>query len=354
MTLLATVHLPRLRFLLMILSLICGGASVNALPLSPGDRVLLESPYDEGLNGSYQIDLDGMISIPYILPVYIQGLEPIQAEEIIENQLLKQKYFNYGYSDITLQVQLLAPVNVFVQGEVFNPGRITINKESKDLFDDETPQKTGDGTVERNLTAALRAAGGITPNADLSEVKVIRKNKTYISDITGVFSGEPFLDLPLLEGDQIIVPKASVPLKDIKRVSQISPLGVKIYIANLSEYVRSNTALSTSNQATSFPYGSRLVHALTSGNCLGGGIIDKDKVVVHGRASRLTGAVEWKRYSVESVLKNSNKQNGETSNPLLFNNDLVVCYASAGTSLKDLGKAITEIFSPLFFFPLFK
>lgn len=344
----------RVHSLLVSLILLCGGGTACALPLSPGDRVLLTSPYDSELSGSYQLDIDGKMSIPYLRPIHIQGLEPTEAEDVIEKQLVQQGFFKAGYEDISLQVQLFAPVNVFVQGEVFNPGRITINERPDDLPDNATPQKTGDATSERYLTSALRVAGGITPHADLSNIRVNRKGKTTVLDITGVFTGKPFADFPLLEGDQIIVPKALVALPDIARVSQVSPPGVKVFIANLAEYVRTNTALSTSSQATSFPYGSRLVHAITSANCLGGGLIDKDKFVVHGRASRSSGAVEWNRFPVESVLKNSTNANGASNNPVLFTNDVVVCYASTGTSLKDLGKAITEVFSPLFFIPLFK
>ncbi|QEY31470.1 polysaccharide export protein [Synechococcus sp. RSCCF101] len=332
----------------------------SALPLSRGDRVRLDVlDGDEQFTGTYQIDLNGSLPIPHLRPIQLEGLEPHEAEAAIERALVDQGFVQPAYADVGLEVQLWAPVDVFVKGQVFDPGRVTINAIDPEQQFSDVPQRSGDSAPGRFLTTAIRNAGGVRPDADLTAVELIRSGRRSLHDVSGVFSGEPFRDVPLLAGDQVIVPVSANPNPDIMRTSQISPPGVKVYLSNLTEPTQSN-ALSGSKEATGFSYGSRLVQAITSAACVGGSNVNKDRFVVHGRANRATGEVYWMRRPIEDVLKGTTAANGETNNPLLMNNDVVACYDSRFISLREVGRAVSLILSPVnlmrgsFFWPRFQ
>jgi polysaccharide export outer membrane protein len=322
-----------------------------ALPLSPGDRLNIFIREGEGFSGIYEVNLDGKIDVPYLSPLAVVGLEPFQVEQTLTQALVQAGMFQPNFIQVSVKVLEWASVEVTVAGATFEPGRVSLNKHSSDANSAEKPvQISGDYPPERYLTSAIRAAGGVLPSADLKTVRLIRGDRESTIDLSGVFTGSPVNDIPLIAGDRIIVPKAERNNNNLVRPSQITPPGVRVFLSNLTIPAPSNSASAIGQDSTSFPYGSRFSQAVISANCAGGTQATNAKrraVLVH--TDRFTGQTKYVDRPIEDLLR---KSTDDTVNPFLMPNDGVACYDSKVTNLRDVARTLGEVFSPFSF--LFK
>ena len=177
-----------------------------------------------------------------------------------------------------------------------------------------------------------------------ASVELIRGGRRQSIDLSGVFSGEPFSDVPLIAGDQVIVPDTGSVDPKIVRPSQITPIGVKIFISNLTSPAAGNAVAAIGRDATSFPYGSRFSQAVVSGNCAGGALWTNARrraILVTTEAQ--TGRTTVLERSVEDLLRRSNDNR---SNPYLMANDAVACYDSGVTNLREILGLVRDIVVP--------
>ncbi|MCX7055588.1 MAG: hypothetical protein NTU56_15565, partial [Proteobacteria bacterium] len=65
---------------------------------------------------------------------------------------------------------------------------------------DRALNKFGDSPMERFVGAALRAAGGVRPDADLSNIKVRRNGRTFTLDWRGAITGAAVDDMLRIPG----------------------------------------------------------------------------------------------------------------------------------------------------------
>ena len=94
-------------------------------------------------------------------------------------------------------------IEVSVFGAVFNQGRVTINGRPADKPQDAIIQETGSFSNERDLTAAIRAAGGLRPDAQISSIVIKRDGNLFEFDLAAIVSGDQFPFIPsLVQGDQ--------------------------------------------------------------------------------------------------------------------------------------------------------
>jgi len=198
-----------------------------ALPLSPGDRLKVIIPDGEDFAGEYEVNADGTIEVPYVGRLPATGLESEQVAESLKLALIRGGYFQPTFLRVVVQTLDYAPIQVFVDGATFQPGRVLINQRSDTLQGaglQTVGQIPGDNALDRNVSTALRSAGGITPVADLQHIRVLRGAQEQVVDLSGLFTGKPVEDMFLVAGDHIIVPTTHFQ-NDLVRPSQITPPG---------------------------------------------------------------------------------------------------------------------------------
>ncbi|MBE9009889.1 polysaccharide export protein [Pseudanabaenaceae cyanobacterium LEGE 13415] len=331
-------------FSTLILGLVCPFPSWS-LPLSPGDRIKLTIPEGELFNGTYEVNLDGTLNIPHLQPIKVAGLEPPEIEQTLTTAFINNKLFNPAFIQTSVQVVEWAPIQVNVSGATFQTGRILINQRTPDARSRIT-QASGDYSPERFLTAAIRAAGGVMPNADIQNVQLIRNGKARSIDLSGVLEGDNFNDVPLMAGDRIVVPDAGKFQNQLVRPSQITIEGVRIFLSNLTQPAAGNAGNASagiSRDATAFKYGSRLSQAVIAGNCAGGSVSNSRRRAVLVRTDRMTGKTQVVDRAIEDLLRNSTE---DTNNPLLLPDDGIACYDSKSTNLRGVAETLSTIFSP--------
>lgn len=309
-----------------------------SLPLSPGDRIKLSIPEGELFNGTYEVNLDGTLNIPYLQSIGVAGLEPSEIEIALTKAFVDKKLFNPNFIQTTIQVVEWAPIQINVAGATFQPGRILINQRQPDARARMT-QASGDYPPDRFLTAAIRAAGGVMPNADIKNVQLIRQGQEQTIDLTGILAGESFEDIPLMAGDRIVIPDAGKFQNELVRPSQITISGVTVFLSNLTQ--PANTA--GSRDASTFKYGSRLSQAVIAASCAGGNASNAHRRAVLVRTERMTGKTQVVDRSIEELLRTSTE---DSKNPLLLPDDGIACYDSKATNLKGVAETLSTIFSP--------
>ena len=312
-------------------------------PLSPGDRINLQIVEGDGFNGSYEVNLDGTLQIPYLQPLPVAGLDIQQVEQRLSAALVREGLFRAHFVQTSVRQQLWAPVKVHVTGAVFEPGRVTVNSREADLRGQQLTQNGGDYPLDRTLTAALRAAGGVRPDADLAHVIVSRGHQRWQVDLSGAIDGRGLAELPLAAGDRIEVPTTGRFQTALVRPSEITPPGIRVFMSNLTVPSTSNANSAIGQDATRLPYGTRLLQAMISANCVGGtGPVNSDRYVVLASYNPLTGDSEVIERSVERLIRDASR---DEFNPYLLPNDALACYDSGITSVRDVARTVSDVLS---------
>lgn len=315
-----------------------GRAKDRRLPLmrfSPGDRFNLAVFGSPELAGDYVINADGLVVLPYAGQIEAVGLTTTELTTRIERTFVRAGIFTPAGIKLSVRPVQYAPVNVTVAGAVFFPGRHTIGgiKDSDKL--DRMMTKFGDNPLERFVPAALRAAGGVRPDADLSRVRVVRDGKAMVLDWRGAITGSPVDDLPLIEGDHVQVEEAGCFQSALVRPSQITPPGVRITYSNLTSPVQSNAGTIQSHQfAGSVPYGTRLLQGLVQANCVGGTFTtNAHRYAVLISRNPKTQVTEVIQRSIEELVRSADR---DSINPFLMPDDAIACYDSTVTEVRDV------------------
>ncbi|NJK40961.1 MAG: polysaccharide export protein [Acaryochloridaceae cyanobacterium SU_2_1] len=337
--------------LLSVISVLVAALPSVALPLSPGDRLEVTIPNEKHFSRIYEVNQEGNLEVPYLGDLAVAGLEPLDAEQKLTRALVTAGYFPPQALKLSLKVVLWAPVEVGISGEVFLPGRVTINESAKeerpvDIVGNDSKLILGDYPPRRSLTKAISAAGGVTPTADISKVRIIRGQLEKVIDLTGVFSGGAVENISLVAGDQVIIPTADRFQPELVRPSEITLPGIKIFVSNLTIPADSNnlSAIRNEQEGISFPYGGRFSQAVVATNCVGGTkATNADRKAILMRVDRLTGKTTYLERPVEDLIRNSYT---EAENPLLMPRDAVACYDSRLTNTRDVFRSITDIFTP--------
>ncbi len=323
-----------------------------ALPLSPGDRVRVLTPMDDELpadsqfrlSGLYEVNVDGTLKIPFIDPQPAVGLEDTEVEKKLAEALVSKGFFRAESLALSVNVAYWAPVQVTVAGETFNPGRVLINATPKDSPSATPAVVTGNYPPDRYLSAALRMAGGVKPSADIQHIRLKRGKQEKTIDLSGVITGKAVADVPLVAGDQVIVPASEDRQDALIRPSQLTPSMIPVFLSNLTAPNTPN--ITKGGQVVTLEYGTRLSQAAIAAGCAGGTQRTNARrraVLVH--TDRLTGKTTTVERSVERLLRRSDN---DAENPFLMPQDGVVCYDSTVTNLASIFRLITDIASPFF------
>lgn len=322
-------------------------APALALPLSPGDRFSVSIPNEQYFARIYEVNQNGEIEVPLLGSVTVAGLEPIEIEAKLSSLLIEECYFLKDKLQLTVEITHWSEIQVSITGELFLPGRVSINEPEQETgalaISPETLQITGRYPFKRYLTNAIRAAGGVLPTANVGDIRLIRQGKEYIFDLSGVFSGEPVDDIPLIAGDRIIVPATNFQA-ELARPSQITRPAVQVFASNLSIPADSNAESSIDKGGLNFIYGTRFSQAVIATNCVGGThATNAHRHALLLRTNHLTGETTYLDRPIEDLMRDSYN---EAENPLLMPRDGIACYDSRVTNARDIIQTLGEFFSP--------
>ncbi len=231
------------------------------------------------------------------------------------------------------------PINVAVIGEVNRPGTHVLEAEavplpesSEDAISGALPESTGVFTV----TKALKAAGGITAQANIRDIKVRRISRTGTEQVISVNlwallqEGDVSQDVMLQSGDTIVIPTANnteANSSEEVAIASFSPDNMTISV--IGEVL-------TPGQVN-LPPNTSLNQALLAAGGMNEGRADKDEVELirlhpNGSISRQVIAV------------NFSEEVSPENNPTLRHNDVIIVGRSGGAAFRDgLGSVLGAI-----------
>lgn len=167
-------------------------AADAAFQIRPGDVLHVTVWKEEGMDQETVVLPDGSITFPLVGSLSVQGLTPAQAADAVKDKLKR------AIPDAAVSVVVKAPLGhtVSVMGQVAKPGDIVLG------------QRT-------TVMQALSQAGGLTPFAKASGVKILRKEGEKETSIDfpydDVADGDSLdKNIILQPGDVIVVPTAGL------------------------------------------------------------------------------------------------------------------------------------------------
>jgi polysaccharide export outer membrane protein len=160
------------------------------LRLIKGDTVRLEVPQREDLNRYLTIDNRGMVSLPIVGSVRLEGLTMEEAKGTLLRAL--QEIYPSTQSITLTFIGEKTRRSVYVQGQVWQPGRYDIEGLS-------------------NVWDAIKEAGGPTSSGSIEAVRLIRtegdRSTTTVVNVQRALASGDIASVPALKpGDTIIVP----------------------------------------------------------------------------------------------------------------------------------------------------
>lgn len=330
-------------FLTSAASLLLSSAA-HSEQLSPGDTLRILVTDGEEFAGDFQLDPSGNLVLPLLGPTRLAGLSRNEAQASIANRLVDGGFFQRDYLDLTLLVLEWAPVQVTVSGAVYFPGVAQVNMPDPRKSDlNAPPPMPGAAKPRRYLSDAIRAAGGIRPDANLTNVSVFRDGVSRSYDLRGYFTGQSVKEVLVANGDRIVIESTNRQDPALIRPSLISPPGIKIFASNLISPATSNASASVASSGISLPYGARLSQAVVAANCAGGiGATNASRHAVLIRTDRITGTTRHWRSSLKKLLIS---QDG-LSNPFVLEGDALYCLDSGVTNIRDVFRTATDILLP--------
>lgn len=312
-----------------------GSASVaggNAEVLSVGDLVQVFIEEDETLTGSYVIGEDGKVRVPFLRAVSAAGRSPRSVETAIARALIADELYTIE-PRVSVILKDYAEATVFVSGAVFEPRQVIVGGANAQTRDPERQQALGAATPSRRLSTALRNAGGIRPDADLSRVIVIRGGSRTVYDIREAPLGGPFPDPILISGDRVEVPSRQCFQDELVVPSSVTPPGVKVFLSNLAETALSNSA-AEAQDSRDMRYGTRFLQAVFGLNCVGGSkLTNANRRAVLFSRNPITGESVVIDRSIEDLLRNGER---DEFNPYIMPEDSIACYDSSTVSVRNL------------------
>ena len=185
---------------------------------------------------------------------------------------------------------------------------------------------------------ALRAAGGVRPDADLSAVELHRQGRVYRMDLRGVFDGTDPTDIMMLTGDRIVVKSRQCFQDDLMRPSPISPPGVSMFLSNLTQPATGNAVSAIGRDVREMPYGTRFMQAVVNSNCMGGAkTSNANRSAVLFSRNPVTGVSVVIERDIEDLLRRGDRDDYD---PYVLPGDSLACYDSSVTGVAEIGRVL--------------
>ncbi|MEL4430646.1 polysaccharide biosynthesis/export family protein [Shewanella mangrovisoli] len=312
--------------------------------LSVGDKLRVGILNGEDFSADVEIDANGQIYLPYLPPINAQGLTIATLKQRISQTLVSEQLMQASSVRVNISPIAWAPIEVTVLGSVFEPGQHFINQKSDTEIKDDDKSHSGDQASDRTIAAALRASGGVRPDADIRQVRVIRGQQHFLLDLSGVISGTQVPRFLLSAGDQIFVPSSRHFEDKLVRPSQITAPGIRVFISNLTQPASSNSQSAVDTEATRFPYGTRLLTGAIAANCVGGAqSTNASRHVLLVTRNPLSDQTDIVERSLDSLIRDSWQPQ---MNPVLLPGDGIACYDSGVTNVREIARSLTDLLVP--------
>lgn len=157
-----------------------GAETLLGEKVSRNDLLDVRISADEELTGRYVVSRDGTLKLPFIDSIPVQGRSVADVESMLAGALVNSGLYD-ALPPISVRIVDFASVSVGVSGSVFEPHQVEIGRVSGAQIDSNRAQVLGASTEARNLSAALRSAGGVRPDADISAIELRRGGRLYYS-----------------------------------------------------------------------------------------------------------------------------------------------------------------------------
>jgi polysaccharide biosynthesis/export protein len=210
--------------------------------IGPGDEIAITVVGYPEYTGNRSVLSDGTITLPLIGEVMAADRTPAQLQARLTT-LLNEVLVNPAVS-VTVSTQ--RPVTVNIGGAVQRPGPVQLKSLRSTGETGSSSVATGVISLQRpTVTSALLEAGGITRDADLSQVQLRRYSPDtrlapVVLNLWDAISGNrPGRDLTLQDGDTLYVPKLADPNSvdgQLMAKSSLAPRTVRVKV--VGEVVR--------------------------------------------------------------------------------------------------------------------
>jgi polysaccharide biosynthesis/export protein len=317
----------------------------NTAQLAPGDRIRVAVSGDKDLlSGVYIVDNNGGLNLPQLAPIPATGMSVGELQRDVEARLTELRLIRPLANGVRLNIVEQAPVSVSVTGAVFDAGTVRVGERSPEIRNVNLASTvSGDLNPGRMLSTALRAAGGIRPDADAAAIYVQRGDLWSKIDMSGAIDGTISNDLALIASDRIWVGSVGCFQPALVRPSAITTPGIRVYLSNLSRPAMHNAGSAVSKDSTSLPYGTRMLQGLVSANCVGGSAMNAGRSAVLISRNPVNGQSIVIQRSIEQLVRAPNR---DAMDPYLMPGDAIACYDSAAMNLRDIVATISEAASP--------
>ncbi len=314
--------------------------------LGPGDRITLTVSGDpDRLSRSYMIGPDGQLRIEGAVAVHAAGRSREQVENSLRAQMVAHGLLRNIAGNVRLSIEESSGVQVSVSGAVFEPGILRVGERAAAArATNLTNPASGDFNAGRSLAIALRAAGGIRPDAQAQNIYLVRSDSYAVIDVEPAFTGGIPADPQLAAGDRIIVPSTGCFEARYVRPSSVTMPGIRVYLSNLSRPATGNASAGIGEDSTNFPYGVRMLDGLVSANCVGGSAMNARRRVVLISHNPISGRTVVIQRQVEDLVRRADR---DQMNPYLMPGDAIACYDSALMSFTDVIGVVSKVMGPI-------
>jgi protein involved in polysaccharide export with SLBB domain len=153
--------------------------------LGPGDKILVNFYGSEELEEKTFINREGLVVLPFLGPVYLQGMSFSEASEFLKK---KAKNDLLGV-DVNLSIRDVRSIGIYILGEAYKPGKYVMSGLS-------------------SITNALYISGGVSEKGSLRNIQIRRNNQTIATyDFYDfLLKGSVSTNINLEDGDVIFVP----------------------------------------------------------------------------------------------------------------------------------------------------
>ncbi len=308
--------------------------------LSPGDLLAVVVGTDEVFTGSFEVSADGALRLPHLSAIPVDGRDAPSLESAIADRLVREGLYRRA-PRVSVRLTDPAGARVSVVGAVFQPGPHGVGGTSGEDRDPTRQLAMGADGSARSLSAALRAAGGVRPDADLSTVRLTRAGKSRVLDMRGVMEGRAFEDATLVTGDRIEVPSRGCFQEALMVSNAVSPPGVSVYMSNLTKPADANALSAIGRETRQMPYGTRFLQAAVNMNCVGGAALtNADRYAVLFSRNPITGQSIVIERRLEDLLRRADR---DELDPYLMPGDAIACYDSAVTNITEVAKSVAVV-----------
>lgn len=312
-----------------------------AAPLAPGDRLSIRVMGDpDGLSGTYVINGDGTVSLRGISPVGASGGTVRLLEEQLRDELVAADIVRPLRNAVSVSLIESAGVSVSVGGAVFEPAAVRAGERAPESrIGLKEGEVSGDANVSRSVSTAIRAAGGVRPDADVERIYLIRGRAFVELDLSGLVHGRASRDIAVTTGDRIIVPSRNCFDASLVRPTPLTAPGIRVYMSNLTRSANSNAGAAIGKDTTSLPYGTRLLQGLVAANCVGGSYMQSDRRAVLISRNPINGQSIVIERDIEKLVRAADR---DQHDPYLMPGDAIACYDSRWTNLAEAIGMVTQ------------